>query len=260
MSFTRIKAMLMRYLYFFGKFENISENFYWPVIDILLWGMTSMWIQSAQSEISNVGVAILTGLVFWQVIWRASYEVSGNLLQEFWGRNLVNLFSTPLRFAEWAISFMLVGFLKTLMVVFFSALVIWLFYAVNVFQIGLAIIPYIGLLTLSGWLIGFFSAAILIYMGQRVQMLAWMMPFLFAPFSAIFYPLSALPVWAQGVAKCLPTTYVFQGMREVLMEGTFSMGLFSMSLLLNAIFFTLTLVLFKIAFEKSRAKGLSRLE
>lgn len=260
MSLARIKAMCMRYLYFFGRFDNIAENFYWPVIDIFLWGMTSVWIQSAQTEISDVAVAILIGLVFFQVIWRSSYEISLNILHEFWGRNLVNIFATPLRFGEWAISLMVVGLLKSILVVFFSAIIIWLFYTVNVFQIGLVIIPYVAMLIVSGWWIGFLTAAVLIYMGQRVQMLAWMLPFLFAPFSAIFYPVSVLPTWAQGIAHCLPTTYVFEGMRQVLNEGTFSTSLFMTGLVLDLLFFTAFFCLFRLSFEKSRAKGLSRLE
>ena len=35
-------------------------------------------------------------------------------------------------------------------------------------------------------------------------MLAWMIPYVFAPFSAVYYPLSALPHWAQVIAQALP--------------------------------------------------------
>lgn len=260
MSFGRIWAIFLRYFYFFAKFDNLSEVFYWPTIDIFLWGMTSVWIQSAQSAIPDVALMILTGLVFWQVLWRGNYEISINILQEFWNRNLVNLFSTPLKVGEWMMATMLVGFCKILITIAFSSLLVFLLFTLNIYQVGWAIIPYIGLLTLSGWMMGFLSGAVMIYNGQRLQMLAWMTPFIFAPFSAVFYPLSALPDWGQAIGKCLPTTYIFEGMRQVLQEGTFSTEMFWMSLILNGVYLAFAMGLFKFMFEKSRVKGLSRLE
>lgn len=260
MSWHRIWAVFLRYFYFFAKFDTIAEVFYWPTIDILLWGITSLWIQGTENAVPDLALILLTGLVFWQILWRGNYEITVNILQEFWNRNLVNLFSTPLRLREWMAATMLVGFAKILITVVFSGFLVWAFYALNIFQVGWAIIPYIALLTCSGWIMGFLSGAVTIYYGQRMQMLAWMTPFLFAPFSAVFYPVSALPTWCQYIAKCLPTTYVFEGMRKVLREGVFSMHDFRMSLWLNALFLVGTMVFFKVMFEKSREKGLARLE
>ena len=41
------------------------------------------------------------------------------------------------------------------------------------------------------------------------------------PFSAVFYPVSALPAFLQPISYLLPSTYVFEGMREVIATGTF---------------------------------------
>jgi ABC-2 type transport system permease protein len=260
MRFGRVWAIFLRYFYYFAKLENLSEVFYWPTIDIFLWGMTSVWIQTTKTDVPDIALVILTGLVFWQILWRGNYEITVNILQEFWNRNMVNLFSTPLKLSEWMGATMLVGFVKILITLGFSSLLVYLLYALNIFQVGFAIIPYIGLLTLSGWMMGYFSGAIMIYFGQRFQMLAWMTPFIFAPFSAVFYPLHALPVWGQAIGRGLPTTYIFEGMRKVLSEGIFSYQLFWMSLILNAVYLTSAMILFKVMFEKSRSKGLSRLE
>lgn len=260
MSMGRIWAIFLRYFYHFGKFDQISEIFFWPTIDIFLWGMMSVWVQGAQGPTSDIAILILTGLVFWQVIWRGSYEITMNILQEFWNRNLVNLFSTPLKLSEWMIATKLTSIAKIMITMSFSITLVWVLYSLNVFQLGLSIIPFIALLTVSGWMIGYFSAGIIVYYGQRYQMLAWMMPFIFAPFSAVFYPLSALPAWGQAIGKWLPTTYIFQGMRQVLEKGTFSYEMFWMSVLLNISFLIVTMTFFKVMFQKSRQKGLSRLE
>jgi ABC-2 type transport system permease protein len=113
---------------------------------------------------------------------------------------------------------------------------------------------------ISGWLIGFIASSIIIYWGQRFQMLAWMLAWVFAPFSAVYYPVSALPGWAQKIAWCVPTTYIFEGMRKVLIGKEFPWGYFLLSLGWHALYFVLALALFHRMFEKSRKKGLARLE
>lgn len=260
MSLHRIWAAFLRYFYFFAKMDHLTDLFFWPLLDIFLWGMTSVWVQKNDTSMPMIAMAILTALVFWQTIWRSNYEVAVNLLQEFWNRNLVNLFSTPLKLQEWICSLMLAGFFKVFITISFGGFIVWALYALNIFSMGWALLPFCASLLLSGWFIGFLSAAVIIYFGQRVQMLAWMMAYAFAPFSAVFYPLSALPKWAQVVGKGLPMTYVFEGMRKVLHQGVFSWSDFGMSILLNGVYLILTMSFFGKMFELSRAKGLARLE
>jgi len=260
MSFNRIWAICLRYLYFFAQFETLAELLFWPLIDVLLWGLTGVWVQKGSDSVPELALAILTALVFWQILWRTSYEITVNLLREYWERNLVNLFSTPLKVSEWMSAVLITGLGKTLFNIGFSSLIIFLFYKLNVFTIQWAFLPYAALLCVAGWSIGFVTAGILALYGQRMQMLAWMTPFAVAPFSAIFYPLATLPAWAQKIALCLPTTYIFEGMRSVLFEGTFSMYSIWMSLILNAIYLVASILFFKMMFEKSRTKGLARLE
>lgn len=260
MSLTRIFAVFLRYFYYFTKLEYVAELFYWPAIDILLWGMTSVWIQKQETGVPGIALAILTGLVFWQIIWRGNYEITLSLLQELWNRNMVNLFSTPLRLSEWIIAIKLIGIVRILVNLLFSSLFVYLLYALNVFTIGWAFLPYLVSLTISGWIIGYFSGALMLYYGQRLQILAWITPYVFAPFSAVFYPVKALPIWGQKIAYCLPTTYIFEGMRGILQEGIFSGRLLAISFGLNAIFLLSAMGFFANMFEKSRNKGLARLE
>ncbi len=260
MSFIRIWAVFLRYFYVFAKLDHLSDLIFWPALDIFLWGMTSVWIQQHQSGIPDIALAILTGLVFWQLVWRGSYEISVNLLQEFWNRNLVNLFATPLKLTEWMCSLMVVGFAKICVSLSFGALIVWLLYALNIFNLGWAFLPFCASVMMSGWFMGFLSAGIIVYYGQRVQMLAWMATYGFMPFSAVYYPISALPSWAQPIAHILPTSYIFEGMRDILFTQTFSLDKLLISLGLNLLYLVLSMAFFKYMFEKSRSKGLSRLE
>ena len=55
------------------------------------------------------------------------------------------------------------------------------------------------------------------------------------PLACIYYPVSVLPVWLQYVAWTLPPTYVFEGMRALLIEHTFRTDLMLDALAINAI-------------------------
>lgn len=260
MNRQRILGVFFRYFYVLRKGpQQLSDLFYWPLIDILLWGLTSIWIQK-HNPVSDLPLILLTGLIFWQVTWRGSVDVSVSLLQELWNRNLVNLFSTPLKVSEWMSGVLLLSFCKLVLTVLFGSLVVYLLYALNVFTIGWAFIPFAASLLLFGWTLGFLAASIIIYWGHQVEAFAWMIGFLFAPFSAVFYPVEILPYWAQVIAWSLPTTYIFEGMRHLLQGGQFPTYDFCMSLGLNFLYLASALLLFKTMFNKTLKKGLARLE
>jgi len=218
-----------------------------------------MWIQKQQSN-ANVPLILMTALIFWQVTWRGSVDVSVNLLQEFWNRNLVNLFSTPLKVSEWSLGIILLCLFKLTITISFGALIIYLLYSLNVFTIGWAFLPFAATLLIFGWTIGFLAASAIIYWGNQMEALAWMIAFVFAPFSAVFYPIDVLPGWAQAIGHCLPTTYIFEGMRQILSDSTFSYSYFFLSFSLDLLYLSLSFMLFLYMFEKSRTKGLARLE
>lgn len=261
MNLNRIWAVVMRHIYSFQRnLDRMADSFYWPAMDIVIWGLTSAWVQASQATIPNFVLVMLTAIIFWQIVWRANYEISVNLLDEFWNQNLVNLFSSPLTIWEWIVAVLIIGVIKVMMAIGFCALIVLLLYQLNVFVLGWMFLPFAVMLIISGWIMGFIGSAFIIYWGQRVQTIAWTMGFLFAPFSAVYYPVEYLPRGVQIVSRFLPTTYVFEGMRSILFNGTMSSEMLLKSAVLNAIYLILSIVFFVYMFGKSREKGLSRLE
>lgn len=260
MSFSRIKGVFFRYYYNLIKGPNqLSDIFYWPFVDILLWGLTSIWIQQ-QHHVANLPLVLMTGLIFWQIAWRGSVDISVNILQEFWHRNLVNLFSTPLKISEWIAGTILLCLCKLVITISFGSLLVYFLYSLNVFALGWTFIPFAALLLMFGWCLGFLAAGIIIYWGHQVEMIAWMIAFLFAPFSAVFYPVTILPIWAQKISWALPTTYIFEGMRQILNNQPFPYSYLAYSIILTIVYLGGSICFFKWMFEKSRKKGLARLE
>ena len=156
MRLHRINAVIMRHLYLFPRtLERWSESIYWPVLDLIVWGLTSRWVESSGNDVPQLALILLTGVVFWQVVWRANYEISVNLLEEFWNQNMVNLFATPLTVWEWSVGLVFLGLLKNVLTLLVGAGAVWLLYRLNIFAVGWMILPFLFSLLISGWFMGF---------------------------------------------------------------------------------------------------------
>jgi ABC-2 type transport system permease protein len=260
MNFNRIWAMVIRYTYNLKhSWDKLTDMFYWPAMDMFIWGITGLYLAQYTPNTANYLGIILSGLIFWVVIWRAQYEITTNLLAELWDRNLVNLFTTPLTVLELMSAFILFGFLKTIISVAFSAILAFWLYQYNVFSFGILLLIFFVNLLLTGWACGFLVGALIIRFGQKIQTLAWAGVALIAPFSAVYYPLSVLPQWAQNIAYFIPSTYIFEAIRQSMFTGHVSYDKLLLSFGLNIIYFIISVWFFIRMFNKSRQLGLGRL-
>ncbi len=260
MKWYRILAMVRRhFLLSFRRYNRLFSVVYWPFVNIVIWGITSVWIQSISDD-PHIATSILTGLVLWQIVFRVNLETAKGLYEELLHQNIVNLFSTPLTWFEWVAAMMIMGIINMILVFSVSATAVYLLYGINLLALGKHLLLFMGLLLLSGWFIGFLICGLLVYWGLKAQDFIYSIGYVFAPFSAIFYPLSALPTGAQLISKWLPTTYVFEAMRSLLQTGSYNPSLLVTSILLNVLYLTAALVFFKVQFERSRVQGLGRLE
>lgn len=261
MKFYRIHAVMMRHiLQTYKDMAKIFDMLYWPLVDITLMGFTALWFQNNVSNNVNLGFMLLSGIVLWGVIWRSNIDVSLNFLEELWSKNLVNLFSTPLSLAEWVVGMMILGFVRSFIVFFYGAFLVWIFYSWNIFSLGLILIPFFILLMVSGWCIGFFIAGFLAYYGLRVQALVWAVGWVFSIFGAVYYPLKILPQWVQIISKGLPISYVMEGMRQYIESGLVPTKYLFMATGLNIVYLSFSLFFFRYMFNVSRSKGLAYLE
>ncbi len=238
---------------------RLTDAIYWPTMDIILWGLTSTWMRNNQLQIPNIVLVIMSGLVMWQVVMRANYEISISMMEEMWHKSLINLFASPLTVTEWVIGCMLNGLIKTIFVLFFGAGVVWLLYALNIFTMGWMIIPFVFSLIMFGWTTGFLGSSLIIYYGQKASNLPWVMAFLFTPVSGVYYPIATLPGWAQKIAYALPTAYIFEGMRSIIFTGQMPYRELFISFCLNVTYLIGSISLFIFMFERSRNRGLDRL-
>jgi len=239
--------------------DRLSDMFYWPALDLFLWGLTGIYFAKISGDFKGTTYVLLTGLVFWIVVWRAQYEINTNFLDELWDKNIVNLFASPLTIYEWILSVIIFGFIKMIASLLFSALLAYMFFGYNILLFGTLIFPIVANLVLSGWAGGFFVGGFLTRFGVRIQTMAWAGVALLAPFSALYFPISILPSWAQQITHFVPPSYMFEGMRQYLTTGTFPINYFLIALALNLFYLVLSITFFVNMFNQSRKLGLGRL-
>lgn len=257
MNWNRVYAVFLRHLYFLRRsYDRITETFYWIALDLVIWGITGLYFQRFTPDAQNLVFMIISGVLLWNITWRAQIEISLGTIEELWNKNLVNLFVSPLKFPEWIAGLVLMGFGKALVSFLFGSLVAYLLYHVGIFYYSFYLPVFFLLLIMSGWCLGFMIASIILRFGTRVQTLAWSFPWLLSPFSAIYYPLDVLPHWAQTISYFLPMSYVFEQARNLLNNGVVDPSKLLISFGLNIFYLILTLWIFGRSFNSVLNKGL----
>ena len=257
-SLTRIGAMFLRYLYLHKR--SLSRTFdiiFWPVMELLVWGFVTLYIQSlAHTELARIIVFLISAIIFWDLLYRGQLGVSVSVVEDIWTNNIVNLLISPLRLWEWLTATFLYGMAKTLLITVILTLLALIFYHFNLIDaLGFYLIPLSVNVLFFGWTLGVLTSGLIIRWGHSVEALIWGIPFLIQPFSAIYYPLSTLPPWLQGISKGIPSTYVFEGMRTVIAGGAMPWDDFWKSLGLNLLYFLFSCFFFALMYHRSRLKG-----
>ncbi len=238
MKWHRIQALLIRHLYLYKRsLPRIMDIVYWPVMELLLWGFLSAYIEKLSVGGFSAVTVLLGAVIFWDFLDQSQKAVSIAFLEEIWEKNLLNIFVTPLRVSEFLASTMLIGVVRLILVGIVLTALAFVLYQFNLFTLGFALIPFMLNLFLFGWSLGLLANAVILRFGTSAQILAWGFLVLVQPFSAVFYPVSALPTFLRPLAYLLPSTYVFEGMREVFATGSFAFAHLWGAVAANAVVF-----------------------
>ncbi len=257
LSFRRIGAMGMRYVFLLrSSWTRIVELAYWPLMQMIMWGFMTEFLRKSDSQVLQAAGVLIAAVLLWDVMFRSNIGVAVSFLEEMWSRNLAQLFASPLRPYEWALSLLFISLVRTVIGVIPAALLAIPLYHYSIFEMGLPLLAFFTSLMLFGGAVGLMVSGIVLRYGMGAESLAWVGIFLVAPITGIYYPVSVLPDWLQPVAWALPSTHVFEGMREVLATGAFRTDLFVNAMLLNAIYMAIGLAVFLYIFHIARVKGL----
>jgi len=129
------------------------------------------------------------------------------------------------------------------------------FFGFNLWALGIALAAFFANLILTSWSIGIFVAGLLLRNGLGAESMAWTIMFLFLPLTCVYYPVTVLPEWLQYVAWALPPTYVFEGMRALLIDHVFRGDLMLQALGLNVVLFAAASTAFMLLLRSARDQG-----
>ncbi|MDP2704476.1 MAG: ABC transporter permease [bacterium] len=257
MKFYRINALLIRHLYLYRRsLPRMMDIFYWPVMDILVWGFFSVYLEKSSLAGFNAVSVLLGAMIFWDLLNQSQKAVSVAFLEDIWEKNLINIFVAPVRVSEFLGATVFIGLVRIALVSVVLGGLAFLFYHFNIFALGFYLIPFVANLLLFGWILGIFTTGIILRYGTQAQILAFGFIFIIQPFSAVFYPVSALPNALQYVALILPSSHVFEGLRAVLLGNTFPAGPLLLATATNLLYLVLALMFFMAMFRLGKIIGL----
>ncbi|WP_247878642.1 ABC transporter permease [Niveispirillum sp. SYP-B3756] len=248
--------MVLRNWYLIRRsWPRLLELCYWPTVQLLIWGFMSQFLRGQAGWVAGTVSVLIAAVLLWEVLVRTQIGMSITFLEELWSRNLGNLFVSPLRPWEWVVSLVVMGLIRVLIGLAPPVLIAALLFDYNLLSLGLPLAGFFANLMTLGVALGLLTSGIILRHGLGAEMLAWMAVFVLAPFSAVYYPVAALPHWLQPVALALPTAHVFEGMRAILNGTGLAWGHLLGAVLLNLLYLGLAALYFLRAFGNARQRG-----
>ena len=215
-SMTRATAITLRYFYLMrSSVTRVLPLFIWIVIDIVLWGFITRYLNHVSGAGLNFVPVLLGAVLLWDFLVRVMQGVTMTFFEDVWSRNFLNIFASPISVGEYLSGMILCSVLTSSF-----GLAVMLLLASSVFGLsflayGVLLVPYLFILFLFGITLGVIGCGVVLRFGPSSEWFVWPIPALISPFVGVFYPLSTLPGWMQAIAASLPPSYVFEGVRAI---------------------------------------------
>src|SRR3989304_8382204 len=133
----RILAYTIRHLYLYKRsLPRLMEVFYWPVLDLLVWGFVTVYLSRQSGEVPQFVTFFLGALILWDILFRSQQGISVSFLEDVWSRNLLNIFVSPMSGAEYVASLMLLSVIKLMLTSTVMVTLAWFLYQFNIFVMG----------------------------------------------------------------------------------------------------------------------------
>jgi ABC-2 type transport system permease protein len=252
----RVAAMVLRYIYLLrSSWPRLLELIYWPTVQLLVWGFLQLYIAQNAGFFARAGGVFIGAVLMWDILFRGQLGFSVSFLEEMWARNLGNLMISPLRPIELVAALMIMSIVRLAIGMVPVTLLAIAFFNFNLYGLGFALAAFFANLILTSWSVGIVVSGVLLRNGMGAESLAWTLMFVLLPVTCVYYPVTTLPHWLQAVAWALPPTYVFEGMRALVVTQTFRADLMLEALALNALYFAAAVVAFLKLLQSARRHG-----
>jgi ABC-2 type transport system permease protein len=252
----RIFALVLRYWYVIrSSWPRAAELIYWPLVQMLMWGFLQTYLAQATSFAAKAAGLFIGAVLLWDILVRSQLGFAVAFLEEIWSRNLGHLMMSPLRPFELIAALMAVSSIKLMVAMIPVAMLAYVFFGFNVLGLGIAFAAFFANLIIMSWSLGLVSTGVVLRWGLGAESFAWLIVFVFLPICCVYYPVSTLPGWLQPVALALPPTYVFEGLRAIVLEGAVVGHLMVKAFALNVVYFAMGFACFAYFLQSARVHG-----
>jgi len=223
MKIQRIAAIVLRQYYLLrGSPARVLPLFAWVAIDMVLWGFITKYLNSVSASGFNFVPTLLGAVLLWDFFIRVMQGVTMAFLEDVWSRNFLNVFATPLSISEYVSGLVLSSIGPSSIGMLVMLVLATAVFGLSFFAYGAILVPSLLVLFLFGIALGITASAVMLRLGPASEWFIWPIPALLSPFAGVFYPLSTLPKWMQYLSHLLPPSYVFEGMRRIILGGSAS--------------------------------------
>jgi ABC-2 type transport system permease protein len=225
MDATRVLALVLRQTYLIrGSISRLVPLFIWVAVDIVLWGFMTKYLNSVTAAGFNFVPVLLGAVLMWDFFTRVMLGVTMAFFEDVWSRNFLNLFASPLSIGEY-----LAGLVTSSIMTSAVGLLVMLSLATAVFGLsffsyGSSLVAFLLVLFTFGIALGIIGCSVVLRLGPSAEWFIWPIPALLSPFAGVFYPIATLPGWMQVIARLLPPSYVFEGMRAIVLGRSFQLS------------------------------------
>jgi ABC-2 type transport system permease protein len=252
----RIGAMILRYWYLLkSSWPRLLELTYWPVMQVITWGFLQTYVAQNANFFLRAGGTLIGAVILWDILFRGQLGFSISFLEEMWARNLGNLMMSPLKPIEFLLALMAMSLIRLAIGVIPMTLLALVFFHFNFFGLGLPLIAFFCNLIFTSWAVGIFVSGLVLRHGLGAESIVWTLMFAMMPLACVYYPVRVLPFWLQYVAWSLPPTYVFEGMRALLIDQVFRADLMAEALAINAVLLVASFAAFLALLRSARRHG-----
>ena len=256
MNLNKIFALSLRHVYLIkGSFPRILDLIYWPTIQIFLWGFISKFFTMSSSYFENTVGIILSAAILYDFLFRSSISYNMMFLEEIWSRNFTNLFIAPIKISEIIAALTFTAIFRTLIGLVPAALLAIPLFGVSIFKIGFPLIFLLIALYIFGVTLGLLVTSGLLRFGPSFENIAWASLFFLAPLGCIYYPIEILPNLLQTITKFLPLVYIFEEMRNILINDIINYQEIYKSILITFLYFILSISIFYLSYNGAKNRG-----
>jgi ABC-2 type transport system permease protein len=168
MKWRRMTAILMRQFWLMrGSPARILSLFSWILIDMVLWGFLSRYLNTVTSPGVDFIPVLLGAVLLWDFFIRVKQGVTMAFFEDVWSRNFMNIFASPISIVEYIGGLVLSSIATSLLGLMAMLLLATFAFGLEFFAYGIWAVGFLFVLFLFGIGLGVIATALVLGRFQR---------------------------------------------------------------------------------------------